>query len=108
MRTEKPKGNDCNICVAFKCRKISSEYPRLRTKHKFSAAQLAHMECGGYLCPKPFKVPLLIHLATKPSKIQAMNDLLSIFKFQLAEKERYPFFILKMKKARGKWQKRNG
>lgn len=100
MRTELPKGNDCNSCVAFKCRKISSEYPRLRTKHKFSATQLAHMECGGFLCPKPFKVPLLMHLAADTSKVQAMSDLLSIFKFQLAEKEKYPYFILKMRKAR--------
>jgi len=100
MKVEKPKGNDCNSCVAFKCRKISSEYPRLRTKHKFSATQLAHMECMGFLCPKPFKVPLLMHLATETSKVQAMSDLLSAFKFQLAEKERYPYFILKMKKAR--------
>jgi len=101
MRTEKPKGNDCNICVAFKCRKISSEYPKFRTKHKFSATQLAHMECGGFLCPKPFKMPLLMHLATKTYKIQAMNDLLNTFKFQLSEKEGYPYFILKARKERG-------
>ncbi len=100
MRLEKPKGSDCNSCVAFKCRKISSEYPRLRTKHKFSATQLAHMKCTGYLCPKPYKVPLLMHLVTEPRKIQAMSDLLRMFKFQLSEKERYPYFILKMKKAR--------
>jgi hypothetical protein len=58
------------------------------------------MECGGFLCPKPFKVPLLMHLAADTSKVQAMSDLLSIFKFQLAEKEKYPYFILKMRKAR--------
>lgn len=100
MRVEKPKGSDCNSCVAFKCRKINSEYPRLRNKHKFSATQLAHMQCMGFLCPKPFKVPLLMHLATKPDKIQPMNDLLNHFKFQLSEKERYPYFYLKVKKAR--------
>ena len=100
MRTEKPKGSDCNSCVTFKCRKINSEYPRLRTRHKFSATQLAHMVCGGFLSPKPFKVPLLMHLVTNPSKVQAMSDLLRNFKFQLSEKERYPYFILKAKKAR--------
>jgi hypothetical protein len=45
---------------------------------------------------KPFKVPLLMHLATNPRKVDDMNKLLSKFKFRLQEKVKYPYFHLFM------------
>jgi hypothetical protein len=90
------KGHECNSCVAFKCSKITSEFPKFRVSCKFTASELAHMDCPNYMEAKPFKVPLLMHLATNPRKVGGMNEVLSKFKFRLQEKVKYPYFHLFM------------
>lgn len=94
------KANDCNSCVCYKCNRISSEYPRIRTKHKLSPTELCFGDCTAFKNPQPWKIPVLMHLATDPSKVQAMNDLLTGFGFTLSERIKYPYFKLTMKKAR--------
>lgn len=100
MRVEGPKGKDCNSCVAFKCHKIHSEYPKVRIAHKLSASELAHMQCSNYTEARTFKMPLLMHLATDLDKVAGMNGVLSEFNFRLEERNKYPYFGLLMKRSR--------
>ncbi len=100
MRFEGPKGNDCNSCVAFKCQKIHSEFPKFRVSSKLSASELAHMDCSNYMEAKPFTMPLLVHLATNIDKVRGMNAVLSEYNFHIQEKDKYPFFRILMKRSR--------
>ena len=94
------KGDDCNVCVTYRCRKVNSEFPRMRMKYKLSAKELGQMNCTGFKEPLPWKIPMLVQLATNKQKVQALNDLLTKFGIQLQERKSYPYFRLFIKKAR--------
>lgn len=96
------KGDDCSVCVTYRCRKVNSEFPRMRMKYKLSAKELGQMNCTGFKKPLPWKIPMLVQLATGEGKVQALNDLLTKYGFQLQERKSYPYFRLLIKKARKK------
>ena len=78
---------NCNICTA----------PNCPLNHKQMQNATDTTQCGYFRHPVPFKVPILVHLASDENKIGAVRDLLSEHGFQIQEKLTYPYFKLVMK-----------
>jgi hypothetical protein len=50
--------------------------------------------CGAFRKATPYRMPILVQLASDEKKIGALKELLSKFDFQIQEKLKYPYFAL--------------
>ena len=77
----------CNICTITNCPVSSKQMKNLNDSSK----------CSSFRKPVPFRIPILVQLASDEKKIGALKELLSNFDFQIQEKMNYPYFSLVVK-----------
>ena len=77
----------CNICTA----------PNCPLSHKQMQQATDTSQCKVYRHPVPFRMPILVQLASDSKKINTLKDVLEAFGFQIREKLTYPYFTLVVK-----------
>jgi len=87
---------ECNECETFKCRKINSEWPELRSTHYLSVNEL-RSSCSNYTPYIDIKLPILLHLMADDRKAKVATELLKRYNFRMRETNNHPYFKLVVK-----------
>lgn len=80
---------NCNYCGSTNCKKMNSEWPKLRTKHNLPSTELSKF-CTSFVPMKPLSSTLFEKaLASNPD---GLHQTLSNLKMRVVEKHYYPHF----------------